>query len=117
MDEKEIREKGYHEFSKTPLDNDGIEKRFQKRFDDENGKRYFINISKWKEFVHPHTGDVFPVNYEFNIQMYERKTHNPVNMLFFSGWEIDSVEKLAEWLFESGKFDYYEKNDGTREGQ
>ena len=47
MTDEYIIEKGYKEFEPSPLKNNSISKCFQKRFDDENGKKYFITINKW----------------------------------------------------------------------
>ena len=53
MNDKEILENGYHEYKPTCFHNDGITKCFQKRFDDDIGKKYFIDINKWGDPTDP----------------------------------------------------------------
>lgn len=107
--EKHFAEKGYKKYNPTPFDNEGIEARFQKRFDDEKGKRYFIDIVKWSGFTHPHTGKKFPPSYEYETQMYQKGTHNAVDFEFHSSWSLEEVEAFMEKQFETGMFDYYEE--------
>ena len=38
----EFIKRGYHAYAPLAIDNPSIAKRFQKRFDDDTGKKYFI---------------------------------------------------------------------------
>ena len=53
MTDQDILARGYKEFKPTPFHNSGIVKCFQKRFDDDNGKKYFIDIHKWDFSMYP----------------------------------------------------------------
>lgn len=105
---------GYKEYPPTPFDRDSIVKRFQKRFDDNNGKKYFIDVVKWAHyFVPPDRRDEhwkpFGYEYETHITMYEDE--KPINIKFFSNWELEDVENFMENFFEKIKPNYYETWD------
>ena len=110
MTDKDVLAAGYKEYQPTKFDHSHIEKCFQKRFDDENGKKYFIDIKKWGEMTHPYTGETWPPSYEFHVQLCNHDDE-PVNMEFFSGWSIDKVEQYVEALFQTGLFKHYERWD------
>ena len=103
-----LKEKGYKEYKPTSFHHENVARCYQKRFDDEIGKRYFITANEYSSWTHPYTGNVFPQTFEFEIQMHQKDTHKPINMLFFAGWEIDEVEEHAKKIFETGLYDYYE---------
>ena len=44
MTEEYILSKGYHKEKSSQFDDKAVICRYQKRFDDENGKKYFIDI-------------------------------------------------------------------------
>ena len=116
MTDQEILERGYHEYRPTPFHSDGIEKCFQKRFRDKNGNtRYFIDVNKWKGWKHPHTGEIISDGYEYSLQMYQKETHNPVDLLFHNDWDLEDVENFVEAMFQTGWFDYYEKEECDRQ--
>lgn len=104
MTDNDIIKRGYDEYKPSPFHSSGIVKCFQKRFDDDNGKRYFIDVHKW---------DIpsFTNSYEYSIQLYNKDTHDAIDLLFHSTWEIDKVEEFVKKLFETGMFDYYEEWD------
>ena len=106
--------RGYTQYKPTPYDSEFVETRFQKRFDDDKGKKYFIDIIKHKGFVHPYTKEEYPPSYEYETQMYQKGTHNPVNFEFLSTWTIEEVEEFMEKQFATGMFDHYEMWDGKR---
>lgn len=102
---KTMTDRGYKEFEPTRFHSAGIRRCFQKRFDDDTGKRYFIDVHEWEPF----SGCENVVPYEYEIQLYQKGTHNPINLLFFAGWDLDSVEEHVKNMFESGMYDYYER--------
>ena len=110
MTDHEIINAGYKEYEPTKFDPSSVEKCFQKRFDDNRGKKYFIDIKKWEEFAHPYTGEKFDASYEFHVQFCSLEGH-PVNMNFFYGWSIEEAEKYIEHLFGTGLFKHYELFD------
>lgn len=110
-----ILQKGYKEYPPTRFHNSSIVKCFQKRFDDDVGKRYFLNIDKW------YWGDVVPVHkkdewycdytYEFTCQMYRKNTHDAVDVSFHSSWTLEQVEEFMKQQWNTGLYDYYERWD------
>ena len=114
INDEYLLERGYKEYPPTPFDNDSIVTRFQKRFDDNNGKKYFIDVVKWSHhFVPPDKRDKwwkpFGYEYETNVTMYEDE--KPINIKFFNNWELEDVEKFMENFFEKIKPNYYETWD------
>lgn len=101
---------GYKQFEPGPWQHEGITDMFQKRFDDEVGKKYFITINKWRGWVHPHTGEEFPPSYEITVQF--TYNDNPVDMNFFHWDYLDEAEKKIEEIWHKCRFDYYETFDG-----
>ena len=105
--------RGYEKYNRTQFDSDSIMYNFQKRFDGDNGKKYFIDVHKinhdwmceWEKKQPWYT----PYSYEFSCQLYKKDTHAAVNMRFFSDWTIEQVEEFVEKLFQSGELDYYER--------
>lgn len=108
MDDNYLIENGFKEFKPGILDNEGVIKCFQKRYDDDIGKKYFITIKKWRGLTHPYTRQTFPPSYESEIQLYKKGSHKALDLTFHTDWELEEVEKYAEMLFNTGKFDYYE---------
>lgn len=111
MTDEYIIEKGYKEFAPSRFDNASIVKCFQKRFDDEIGKKYFITIKKW-DWTPYHYIDISDYTYELDTQIYKKDTHEPINLSFFSGWHLDDVEDYMEKIWNAELFDYYEEWDG-----
>ena len=111
MDQK-LYDLGYHDYSPTPYDSENIVLRFQKRFDDEIGKRYFIDVIKWdNKFipVHSRPQTFKQYDYEYEAQMYKKDTHDAVDFHFHTSWTIEMVEEFMKTQFETGLYDYYEK--------
>lgn len=113
MTDNDFLSKGFKQFPITPIiDPDGMETHFQKRYDDEIGKKYFITVNKWKSYTHPYTRETFPPTYEYDVQLYQkggRYTAKAIDLLFHSTWTIEEVENYMEKLFQTGLFEYYEK--------
>jgi hypothetical protein len=110
MTEQDILDAGYKEYSKTPFDHEGIEKNYQKCISDKNGKRYFIDIHKWKDMKHPYTGEIIKGGYEFTSQMNHFIFDKPMDINLFSGWTIEEAEQTIERIWEA-QFKYYERYD------
>ena len=108
MCDDDLLEKDYAKFKPSKFDSDGVEVIFQKRFDDDIGKKYFITVKKWKAWTHPYTNETFPSTYEFFVQMYKKDSHDPIDILFHSSWNLIDVEKYMDELWSTGLFDYYE---------
>ena len=109
MSDDDLLEKGYVKFKPSKFDGDNVEVLFQKRFDDDIGKKYFITVKKWKAWKHPYTLETFPSVYEYNIQMYKKGDRDlALDLLFHSSWNLIDVEKYTDELWNTGLFEYYE---------
>jgi hypothetical protein len=108
-----ILSEGYKEYKPTKFHNQGVVKCFQKRFDDEAGKKYFIDVNKWywRDIVPAHRRDSWykEYTYEFETQVYGIKDHDAIDLTFHSSWELEDVEEFVEKIFQTGMLDYYEK--------
>lgn len=110
-----LLERGYKQYRPTPvIDSEYIVAKFQKRFDDDFGKKYFIDISKWShEFVPVHLRDKWwkPFSYEYDMYVSVSEEENPIYLKFGTSWTLDNVEKFAEEFFDKMKPNYYETWD------
>jgi len=114
MTDEYILERGYKEYSPTPLDSEHIVTRFQKRFDDSIGKRYFIDVVKWSNEFIPmsHRGKWYePFSYEYEVQVEMGEDERPINLHFFSSWTLGKVEEFMDEFFEKMKPNHYETWD------
>ncbi len=109
MCDQDLLNLGFKKFSPSSFDSNDVEICFQKRYDNEIGKKYFITVKKWKAWRHPHTGELIPPAYEYDTQLYKKDGHDAINLLFHSSWELEDVEKYLEAMWKTGLFDYYEK--------
>lgn len=106
-----IKEHGFKEYNPTRFDNDSVILRFQKRYDDDFGKKYFIDILKWdNSYVPADRRDKWwkPYLYTYETQITMFKDCKAMNFEFFSDWTLEQVEKFMEDLFEKMKVNYYE---------
>lgn len=107
--------RGYKKYDRSRIDTVSVLYHFQKRFDDEIGKKYFIDINKhsneWMSEYDKRRDWYKPYSYTYSCQLYEKETHAPINLEFFSDWSIERVESFVERLFQNGELDYYEKWD------
>lgn len=111
MDDKYLLERGYKEYPPTRFDSEMTVAMFQKRFDDNVGKKYFINVTKnsW-DFVPESRRDKWwvPFTYEYEVQVTKFEEEKPINLNFFSGWSLDEVETFMEEFFEKMNLNHYE---------
>lgn len=118
MTDEYILEKGYKQYSPTPvLDNEYIVARFQKRFDDNFGKKYFINILKWsRDYIPAEHRDKYwtPYTYEYEVQVSMYEEDNTINLHFFADWTLDKVENFMMDFFDKMTPNYYESWDEER---
>mgnify|MGYP007101875323 CR=1 FL=1 len=113
MVEAELYEKGFTEFKPGRFDSEYILTKFQKRYKDEFGTKYFITVDKYDGWTHPHTGEYYGPMYEYNTQLTVQG--HPVNLNFFSGWTIEAVEEKLDEIWSRSNFDYYEKDYSVTE--
>lgn len=119
MDDKYLLERGYKEYLPNPvLDNESIVKKFQKRFDDDFGKKYFIDVAKWShDYVPVSRRDKWwtPFSYAYHlyVSMFEEE-EKPIYLEFGTSWTLEEVEKFAEDFFNKMEPNYYESWDERR---
>lgn len=118
MNDEYLLERGYKEYKPTPyLDNDSIVAKFQKRFDDDFGKKYFIDISKWShDYVPTWRRDKWwePFSYEYDLYVTMFEEDKPIYLKFGTSWTLEEVENFAENFFNKMEPNYYESWDGHR---
>lgn len=117
MTDEYLFEHGYKKYPPTTFDNENIVAMFQRRFDDDFGTKYFINISRWSHDYIPvsyrgRNWEPFGYEYEVQVSMYEEE--KSLNLHFFNDWSLEEVEKFAEDFFTRMKPNYYESWDGDR---
>ena len=108
---KDIRnyftDRGFKEFNPPNLRSyDGVATMFQKKYIDEIGVKYFIDIKIW-DWTYT---DRVPENYsvEFEGQYYKKGNHNAMNITFID-WKLEEVEEWLDKMFEAGMLEHYEK--------
>ena len=108
MNENSFLERGYARFSPGPYDSEFVECLFQKRVDDEVGKKYFISVKKYLPFVKDGK-EIASESFEFGINLTDKATDKPVNINLYSGWTIEEAEARAEEFWNMGVWRHYEK--------
>lgn len=112
MTDEYLLERGYKKYLPTPvLDNESIVKKFQKRFDNDFGKKYFIDVAKWShDFVPVSRRDKWwePFSYVYHLYFTMFKEEKPIWIELGSSQTLEEVEKFAENLFNRMNLNYYE---------
>ena len=109
----DFTDRGYKQYRPTQFHSRWVSCCWQKRFDDERGKKYFIDINEYDnaemKLRMSRPEDAPDYSYEYEMQMYAKGTHDAVNLTFLSSWTLDRVEEFVEKLWATGEFDYYEE--------
>lgn len=106
---KEFESRGYTKFKPGKFDSDWVICKYQKRFDDNYGKKYFITIDVYDNddlIKHTNNQDLQRFGFEYTTQL--TINQDPVNLNCFSGWTLDKVEGFIERIFTTQHCDYYE---------
>lgn len=108
-------DRGYVSYEKTPIQPATVLCNFQKVFQDDKGKKYYIDVHKvsneWMSDTDKKQEWYTPYAYEYSCQLYEKGTYAAMNLEFFSEWSLDHVEAFVERMFQNGELEYYEKYD------
>ena len=80
----------------------------QKKYVDEKGIRYFIDIKVWDWRDCERVKENYSV--EFEGQYYQKDTHNAVNFTFID-WKLEEVESWLDKLFDANLIEHYEQFD------
>lgn len=114
MTDEYLLQHGYKEYPPTSFDNNSIVARFQKRFDDNVGKKYFINVIKWSNDYVPiaHRNEYWTqFTYEYEAQVTMDGEEDALNLNFFSSWTLERVEDFMVKFFDKMNPNYYETWD------
>lgn len=111
MTDDYILNKGYKQYNPTKFHSEYTTKCFQKRFDDDIGKKYFIDINKysWNGLIPKNAEENY--THEYEVKLYKKDTHDALNITFHCNWKLEDVEIFIEKLFQTNQLDYYEKWD------
>lgn len=117
MTDEYLIKRGYKQYPPTSFDNEYVVARFQKRFDDDFGKKYFIDILRWSRDYIPmsyRNDDWEPYGYEYEVHISMYEEDRDLKFTFFNNWSLECVENFMEDFFEKMKPNYYESWDGNR---
>lgn len=118
MTDEYLLGKGYKQYLPTPvLDNDSIVAKFQRRFDDDFGKKYFIDVEKWShDYVPEWRRDKWwtPFSYTYKTYVTMHEEEKPIYLEFGTSWTLEEVEDFVENFFNLMKPNYYESWDEER---
>ncbi len=118
MTDEYLIERGYKKYPPvTAFYDKYIVAMFQKRFDDNFGKKYFINVLKWShDFIPAERRDEWwePFSYEYEVSMTMFEDDKGIDLKFHSSWAVEEVENFVEDFFKKMKPNYYEDWDGNR---
>lgn len=84
---------------------DGVCTMFQKRYDDNVGKKYFIDAKIWDWSFTDRIKENYHIEYE--CQLYQKDTHDAFNINFID-WTIEQVEQFIDNMFEKNMLEHYE---------
>ena len=78
MTDEYLLEQGYKKYNPTPFDNKSVVARFQKCFDDDFGRKYFIDVLKWSyncvpEYMRDKQWTPFTYCYKTQISMFKEE--------------------------------------------
>lgn len=106
MNDEKLINAGYKKFTPPSIWGDFVETLFQKRFDDSVGKKHYIDV---KKCIHKHFDEP---RYEAETQLYQKGTHNAIDITWLNGWEnIEEIENWMEKFWNPEEYDYYERWD------
>ena len=105
--DKDFEDKGYRKWPPSAIDCPEVLYYYQKRFDGRNETKYFITAKMWRLELHNSLNDVH-TGFEYEVQLYQKETHNAMNLSFLTGWSLDDVEEYVEKIYQTGLFDPYE---------
>lgn len=99
------------------FDNASIIKRFPKRYDDDVGKKYFIDVKKWSnDFVPLDRRDEWwtPYAYECEVQLHTDQPDKEydgkyLELNFHTDWNLEEVEQFVENVWQTQHMGHYEK--------
>ena len=109
-DEKLI-ESGFKKYNTNNTMYDAKKYLFQKRYKNNKGDTlYFLDVYKWDWTF---ANDRVPEQYTYQIttQLYQKDTHEAINIEFGVGMGIEDAEKFITNMFDAGMVEPYEINE------
>ena len=91
----------------SDIDCDAVKYFYQKRFDGTAAQKYFITAKKWE--MCDNTGKQVYNGFEYEVQLYQKGTHLPLNLTFHKEWTLDDVENYVEEIYITGLFEPYDE--------
>ena len=107
MTNQEFLDAGYTRFNPPPYE-DCITDMYQKCFEDEIGKKYFITVERW-DYTPVARGRNIPISYNFTVQ-FNTQEDRTLNIDCFNGFDIESAENFFENIWNTGWFKYYSED-------
>ena len=105
MELVDILAKCYKRYDPSIVDGDCVKNLYQRRFDDDIGKKYYITIKDW-DFTR--YGNPL-IQYEATAQLYIGEDRDPIDLSFSGNLDLDDVEKMVEKFWRDNNCEYYEK--------
>jgi len=107
--DKELYDKGFMKYNRTPYQRDGVICNFQKCYrDPEKGNRlFFLDVHKW-DFSSERIPDIY--TYEITAQLYKKGNHDFFDITFGADFTVEDAEEFIYKLFEYGMIEPYEKD-------
>ena len=105
---EKLLERGYVRYKPSRIDGECVTDLYQKRFDDEGGKKYFITVKRWDLSRFNDALHEYEPSLEYHVQLYAEKTHAALDLTFFKDWEIEAVEAETERIYSTGAYERYE---------
>ena len=108
---KALEEKEYKKYPAGRTDPESVIALFQKRFDDDQGIKYFVDIHEYSFENFPEVPPQVQDNYRFEgeLSFTLKSNGKPVDIKCFIGWTLDEIEQYAEDLWKSGMYEFYEE--------
>ena len=106
-EDKDFEERGYKRYPPSDIDCDAVKYFYQKRIDGTAAQKYFITAKKWE--MCDNTGKQVYNGFEYEVQLYQKGTHLPLNLTFHKEWTLDDVENYVEEIYMTGLFEPYDE--------
>ena len=111
MDWKLLEERGYHKYKPSHFDSQYVVAKYQKRFDDENGKKYFLDVLEYDHSdLRQYNISDEKYGHEFELYLtFGGEEDRPMRVLMYCGWTIEQAEEMTEMMWKNLGANYYER--------
>lgn len=110
LNEKTLVERGYHKYKPSRFDGQFVIAKYQKRFDDDIGKKYFLDVKEYDNSAFERS-DILADKYQHEFELYLEfgESDKPMKILMYCGWTLEEAEEMAELMWKSLGANYYER--------